>query len=299
MKVLLLGTAAGGGFPQWNCACRLCLAGRQNGAEIPARTQDCVAISATGRDWHLLNASPDIRAQLVGAPEIAPGPRPRETPLRGVLLTDAELDHCLGLAMLREGSGLRVHAPATVLHALHQDFALRPLLDHYTTWEWHETEPGVPFKLPDGLVVTAVPVSTKRPRYANGSTMDGHWVFAYRVSDPETGGLLVYAPCLAQWPEGFDDVVADADCVLVDGTFHHAAEMAGSTGDPSGQSAMGHLPVDGHGGSLPILEKLPHARRVYTHLNNTNPLLDANSAERGDLSRAGVEVLPDGTCFEL
>ncbi|NUT48186.1 MAG: pyrroloquinoline quinone biosynthesis protein PqqB, partial [Saccharothrix sp.] len=223
--------------------------------------------------------------------ELAPGPGPRDTPVRGVLLTDAELDHTLGLMVLRGAPGLRVHAPATVLHAL---APTREVLASYGEWSWRLVEPERPFGLDGGLEVTAFPVSGKRPRYA--ADAGGHWVVAYRFRDPATGGVLLYAPCLASWPAGFDALVAEADVVLLDGTFHAPSEMGAATGSDRGQSAMGHLPI-AH--SLPELRGHPATRRIYTHLNNTNPVLDPASPERAKLAEAGVEVVPDGTVIEV
>ena len=160
MKVLLLGTAAGGGFPQWNCACRMCVSG------LPPRTQDCLAVSADGHGWYLVNASPDIRSQILGAKQLAAGPGPRDTPVRGAFLTDAELDHALGLTMLREGAGLRVWAPEAVLTALRADFPLREIVARYGAWDWR---PAGAVEV-DGLRVTAVPVGSKRPKYGPKST---------------------------------------------------------------------------------------------------------------------------------
>lgn len=288
MKVLLLGTAAGGGFPQWNCACRMCTAG------LPARTQDCVAISADGAGWYLINASPDIRAQVLGAKQLAAGPGPRDTPLRGALLTDAELDHTLGLTMLREGAGLRVWAPAAVLTALRDDFPLREIVARYGAWDWQPIGSDL-----DGLRVSALPVSDKRPKYVK-SEVDGPWVVAYRVEDPATGGVLVYAPCLATWPDGFDDLVTGASCVILDGTFYSPDEMSGATHDGVGtgaQRAMGHIPIAGPDGSLVRIVNHPGPRWIYTHLNNTNPILDATSPEHAEVRAGGAEAPLDG--FEL
>ncbi|SDG78166.1 pyrroloquinoline quinone biosynthesis protein B [Lentzea fradiae] len=290
MKAVLLGTAAGGGFPQWNCACALCA--RARSGELPSRSQDCLAITGNGTDWWLVNASPDLRTQIAACPLLAPGPGPRDTPIRGVLFTDAELDHTLGLLTLRGGTGLTVRAPAAVLHALRDQFDLRTVIDGYAPLTWRD-DPS--FSL-DGLHVTAIPISDKRPKYARASTVDGPWVVAYRFTDETTGGVLVYAPCLASWPDGFDEVVAGADCLLLDGTFHAASEMGSATGSPSGQAAMGHLPITG---SLPLLRRFPSVRRLYTHLNNTNPVLDPSSPEAVTLRTAGVEVPLDGTIVEL
>ncbi|GLY52608.1 pyrroloquinoline quinone biosynthesis protein PqqB [Lentzea sp. NBRC 102530] len=291
MKAVLLGTTAGGGFPQWNCACALCV--RARSGTLPSRTQDCLAISADGTDWWLVNASPDIRTQIAGCPVLDPGPGARETPLRGALFTDAELDHTLGLLTLRGGAGLTVWAPGPVLHALRDQFDLRSVIDGYAPVAWRQVDGD--FDL-GGLRVSAIPISGKRPKYARSSTVDGHWVVAYRFFDPATGGVLVYAPCLASWPPGFDEVVAGASCVLLDGTFYAASEMGSATGSSSGQAAMGHLPITA---SLPELRRFPAVRRIYTHLNNTNPVLDPASPESAKLREAGVEVPLDGTILEI
>ncbi|MEQ0561763.1 pyrroloquinoline quinone biosynthesis protein PqqB [Amycolatopsis sp. NEAU-NG30] len=272
MRVILLGTAAGGGCPQWNCACALCTSG------LPPRLQDCVAVSADGAGWYLLNCSPDIRAQILGTPALRAGPGPRETPLRGVLLTDAELDHSLGLLMLREATGLPVWAPPAVRHAL------SPLRRVLTGWTWPSTV-DIP-----GLRVEVLPVSDKRPKYVSSGAA-GPWVVAYRIEDPATGGVLVYAPCLKSWPPGFDAFVDGASLVLLDGTFHAPDEMAG-VGGPD-QLAMGHLPITA---SLP---RIAGRRWAYTHLNNTNPVLDPASPEHAAVHAAGALLPADGTEFSL
>jgi len=289
VRVLLLGTAAGGGFPQWNCACRLCAACRAGDPAVPARTQDCLAVSADGTQWFLVNASPDIRAQVLAAPALAAGPGPRDTPLRGALLTDAELDHTLGLMLLREGGGLRVFAPPSVLSALGDQFPVRGTVAHYGAWSW-ESEVDIP-----GLSVASFAVSDKKPKYARDSTAPGPWVVAYRITDPATGGAFVYAPCLREWPAGFDEFVDGAAAVLLDGTFFSAREMTGAGTTAEAQRAMGHVPIDGQDGSLARIRKHSGIRWCYTHLNNTNPVLDRESPEFAAVREAGVEVPLDGT----
>ncbi|WP_330261497.1 pyrroloquinoline quinone biosynthesis protein PqqB [Streptomyces sp. NBC_00539] len=299
MKVILLGTAAGGGCPQWNCACPVCTSG------APARSQDGVAVSANGRDWYLVNASPDIRAQILATPELAAGPGPRQTPVRGVLLTDAELDHTLGLMMLREGGGLRVWASRAVLGALDDGFPVRGILGGYSGWEWSELAAGGARDI-GGLRVTAFAVGDKRPKYARTSAEAGPWVVAYRFEDPATGGAFVYAPCLAGWPDGFDAFTAGAGYVLLDGTFHTAREFGGATGaagTTAPQAAMGHLPVVGEGASLEHVRRLratrPETRWAYTHLNNTNAMADPRSEEHLEVRGAGAQIPADGTRLEL
>jgi len=288
MRVVLLGTAAGGGFPQWNCACALCSACRAGDPFVAPRTQDCLAVSADGARWYLVNASPDIRAQILATPALAAGPGPRDTPLRGALLTDGELDHTLGLMLLREGGGLRVFAPPAVLSALDERFPIRGAVAQYGAWTW-ESAVDIP-----GLAVSSFAVSDKQPKYARGSAAPGPWVVAYRISDPATGGSLVYAPCLREWPAGFDEFVAGADVVLLDGTFYSAREMTGTGTSTSAQLAMGHVPIED---SLKRIHDHDGGRWCYTHLNNTNPVLDTRSAEFAAVREAGVEVPPDGTEF--
>jgi pyrroloquinoline quinone biosynthesis protein B len=289
VRVLLLGTAAGGGFPQWNCACPLCSACRAGDPAVPARTQDCLAVSADGVGWYLVNASPDIRAQVLAAPALAAGPGPRDTPLRGALLTDAELDHTLGLMLLREGGGLRVFAPPSVLSALEDRFPIRGTIARYGSWSW-ESEVDIP-----GLVVSSFAVSDKKPKYAADSPDGGPWVVAYRISDPATGGAFVYAPCLREWPPGFDEFVDGADVVLLDGTFYSPGEMTGAGTSASAQRAMGHVPIGGPDGSLTRIREHSGIRWCYTHLNNTNPVLDSRTVEYAAVREAEVEIPPDGT----
>lgn len=286
MRVLLLGTAAGGGFPQWNCACRLCAACRAGDPAVPARTQDCLAVSANGADWYLVNASPDVRAQVLATAALAAGPGPRDTPLRGALLTDAELDHTLGLMLLREGAGLRVFAPEAVLSALSDGFPVQGTVARYGAWTW-STAVDLP-----GLAVTTFAVSDKRPKYARGSNAPGPWVVAYRITDPATGGAVVYAPCLREWPDGFDEFVTGASVVLLDGTFYSPTEMTGAGTSTTAQRAMGHIPISD---SLVRIRRHPGIRWCYTHLNNTNPVLDTRSSEHEKVRAAGAEIPLDGT----
>src|SRR3982751_5012361 len=181
MRVRILGTAAGGGLPQWNCGCEPCTRARAGGT---TRTQDGLAVSGDGTAWYLVNASPDLRTQLLRAPEFTPPAGTRDSPLRGVLFTSAELDHTLGLLTLREATRLAVYATAPVLAALP-----RPVLDAYTRVDWHTVRSGAEIALDGDLRATAFPLSSKRPRYA--ATADGDWTIGYRFAGP-TGGVLVY-----------------------------------------------------------------------------------------------------------
>jgi pyrroloquinoline quinone biosynthesis protein B len=298
VRARLMGTAAGGGLPQWNCACAVCMQARQRGS---GRTQDSLAVTGTGQRWYIVNASPDIRGQILAAPELAAGPGRRGTPLGGVLLTDGELDHTIGLLMLREGSPLGVYGPGPVLAVLADDFPLRRILDWYAPISWHEISPRTPLQLDEQLSMTMIPLSAKQPKYAASAHTEArgaaqHWVVAYRFEDRLTGGSLVYAPCLAMWTDTFDEAVADAGCVILDGTFFHDDEMLRATGQDRPAHTMGHLPI---ADSWQRLHMHSAARKLYTHLNNTNPALAENSAERTILASAGIDVAYDGLTFDF
>jgi pyrroloquinoline quinone biosynthesis protein B len=293
----------------------MCARSRREGT---GRTQDCLAVTGAARRWYLVNASPDIRAQILAAPELAAGPGHRETPVSGVLLTDGELDHTIGLLMLREGSRLDVYGPGPVLDALQDSFPVGPILDPYGSVAWHAVRPGETISLDEQLSATAIPLGVKRPRYAglaaspvspaepllpqtpaaaaDGAWAADPWVVAYRFDDRLTGGSLVYAPCIAAWIEPLDRAVAAAGCVILDGTFFHDVEMLTATGQDRPARAMGHLPI---ADSYERLRAHPAARRLYTHLNNTNPALAEDSPERATLAAAGIEVAHDGLTLEL
>jgi pyrroloquinoline quinone biosynthesis protein B len=263
-----------------------------------SRTQDCLAVSGDGREWFLVNCSPDIRAQILATPELAPGPGRRDTPIRGVLLTDAELDHTIGLLALRERTRLDVHAPETVLGALHTGgFPVRDVLAPYGAGNWHLIAPEAPTMLDEHLRVTAIPVGAKRPRYAAAGTTGAQspWVVAYRFEDLRTGNALLYAPCFGEWTGALDRAMAGVTLLLADGTFFHDDEMRRSAGTGGTARSMGHLPI---AESMKQLNAYSGVRRLYTHLNNTNPLLDPDSEECGEVAAAGFEVAEDGVLLE-
>jgi pyrroloquinoline quinone biosynthesis protein B len=288
MKVRILGTAAGGGLPQWNCACPVCAAARDGAG---SRTQDCLAVSGDGQAWYLVNAAPDIRTQILSAPELTPGPGRRQTPLRGALLTSAELDHTLGLAALREATDFTVYATPSVLRAL----PVRGVIEPYGGIRWSPVESSK-LDLPGGLGVEAIPLGRKRPRYAAGAPDAGDWVVGYRVTDQRTGGVLVYAPCFGAWSPALDGALRGAGCALLDGSFYTDDEMVEQTGGGATARAMGHLPI---GDSLAYRPRHPSTRWLYTHLNNTNPALLESSPQRKALREADADVAADGMVLDL
>ena len=291
MWLRVLGSAAGGGFPQWNCACPGCRAVREGSRPCRPRTQSSVAVSADRRRWFLLNASPDVRTQIESFPAMHPR-GDRATPLEAVLLTDAELDHTLGLLLLREGRGVDLHATEAVRDTLTNGTALLRTLEAYCPVRWHLVVPGADASLGDGLSYRAFDVpTTKRPRFGSG-TEKGR-VVGYRLTDERSGRSAIYLPGVqALMP--VRDQLDDCACLLVDGTCWRDDELVqlGLAGKTARE--MGHLPIDGPGGSLEQLAPLPIDRKIYIHINNTNPILLEDSPERRTVEQHGMEVAMDG-----
>lgn len=297
MRIRILGASAGGGLPQWNCACPNCRKARSGDPAVRPRTNDSLAVTVDGRAWVLLNASPDISQQIEAAPELRAGQAVRGSPIQGVLLTDAELDHTAGLLQLRQSAALSVWAPTAVLAALERSFPVRRIVKPFADYRWEELRPRESFPLFEGRVrVCAFALGSKPPRYADGS---GNWVVGYRLEDTATGGVAVYAPGVELWTDELERQLAGADCLLVDGTFWRADELQTLGISAMSAADMGHLAVSGPGGTLERLIRLPIRRRIYIHINNTNPMLDENSPERRELETLGIEVGHDGMELEV
>ncbi|MFF7209829.1 pyrroloquinoline quinone biosynthesis protein PqqB [Streptomyces sp. NPDC008238] len=290
MLVRVLGSAAGGGSPQWNCGCAVCAAVRSGAG--PARTQSSVAVSVDRRRWFLLNASPDLRAQFEAFPALHPR-GDRTTPLEAVLLTDAELDHTLGLLLLREARALRVYATPAAHKTLCDGSGILSTLRHYCTVEWRAVVPGTDLALADGLTCRAFDVPTaKRARFA--ADQDHGRVVGYRLTDEDGGGTLVYLPAVQSLTPALRTELEDCGCLLFDGTCWRDDELVrlGLTGRTARE--MGHLPIDGPDGGLAQLPSLRAGRTVLVHVNNTNPVLLEDAPERRALRENGVEVATDG-----
>jgi pyrroloquinoline quinone biosynthesis protein B len=265
-----------------------------------ARSHASLAVSAGGKAWTLINASPDVRLQIESFPALHPGPGLRETPLQNILLTDAELDHTIGLLILREGTAIDVYGTAAVLGALTEIFPLKPLLQHYAPIRWHEIRPQTTFLLEDSrLRLKAVAVGSKRPRFATNCNPDVGWVVGYRIEDVKTGGVAIYAPAIESWTPELAAELSGADCALVDGTFWTDGEMIDAGVGELTARAMGHLPISGPEGSAERLASLRLKQTVYVHINNTNPVLDHSSPERRFLAEKGIEIGWDGMDVEV
>ncbi|MEU5304853.1 pyrroloquinoline quinone biosynthesis protein PqqB [Streptomyces noursei] len=294
MQLRVLGTAAGGGVPQWNCACPGCAGARAHPDR--RRRHASLAVRADDDHWYLINATPDIADQIEHTPALHPGPGARRTPVAGIVLTDAELDHTLGLARLREADRIEVLAADPVRAALRERLRLDDVLTPYADLAWRELAAApAPLSAGSDIEISAVPVSAKRPRYAAGSrtAATGPWVVALRLHDRRTGGTALYAPALADWPDAFQAAVADADLVLLDGTFWDDEEPRRSGFATRTATGMGHLPIDGPGGTARRLAPLA-ARCLYTHLNNTNPLVDPAAPQHQELAARGLAVAAEG-----
>ena len=297
MWVRVLGAAAGGGFPQWNCGCPRCRAVRDGSRPCRPRTQSSVAVSADYRQWFLLNASPDIRTQIESFPALHPQGM-RDSPLRAVLLTDAELDHTLGLLLLREAGDLEVHASATVHETLSKGTSLLRTLGAYSQVEWRPVVTGTEVSLAEGLSYRAFNVPTdKQERF--GTWEGDESVVGYRITDGRTGRALVYLPGAQQLTASVLAEVEGCACLLFDGTCWQDDEMIRLGIAPKTSREMGHLPISGVDGSLEQLAPLPIERKIYIHINNTNPILLEDAPERRIVEEHGLEVAADGLELEI
>jgi pyrroloquinoline quinone biosynthesis protein B len=297
--VRVLGSAAGGGFPQWNCTCPQCRAVRTGSRPCVSRSQSSIAVSTDRQQWFLFNASPDIQSQIESFPDLHPDDG-RVVRLQAVLLTDAELDHTLGLLLMREGRGLEVHATESVHETLTTGSGVLRTLEAYCPVKWQPVIPGAELPLGDasnGLSYRAFDVPTdKRMRFPSSSTQAATHgrVVGYRITDAGSGRSLVYLPCVQQLTPDVLDELADCSGLLIDGTCWRDDEMPRLGLASKTSRAMGHVPIDGPGGSLELLSPLPIDRKVYIHINNTNPILLEDSPERRILDRHGMHVAADG-----
>jgi pyrroloquinoline quinone biosynthesis protein B len=304
MQIHLLGTAAGGGVPQWNCNCAVCREARAGTGRVQPRTQSSVAISADGRSWFLLNASPDIRAQIESFRPLQPlADNNRNSPIEGVLLTNADLDHTLGLMLLREGEKLRVHATANVRRALTEGISFQPALESFCGTEWIEpAAKSAPLLRrdgsPSGLTYQAIALPGKPPRFMKSKTMEGN-VVGYHITDTKTGGRLLFLPDVAELNNTILQWLPKCDVLLFDGTFWSETEMRDQGLGNLAAADMGHVPVSGATGSLKALAELKVRHKIYTHINNTNPILSDDSPEAGAVKAAGCAAGHDGMEFEI
>ncbi|TDV19519.1 pyrroloquinoline quinone biosynthesis protein PqqB [Paraburkholderia caballeronis] len=306
MKIKVLGSSAGGGFPQWNCNCRNCDGVRRGTLNARRRTQSSIAVSANGEDWLLVNASPDLLAQIAANPELQPARRTRDTGIAAALVIDAQIDHVTGLLMLRErDTPLPLYATDAVWDDLSTGFPVAPILSHYCGVAHRRIAlDGAPLSLAElpGVQIDALPLSSKAPPYsphrhapARGDNL------GLTITNPRSGRRAFYAPGLGAIEPHVLDTMREADLLLVDGTLWTGDEMIRLGLSNKTAADMGHLPQSGPGGMIEVLDSLgPRAiRKVLIHINNTNPILVEDGPERRVLAEHGIEVASDGMTFEL
>lgn len=312
MRLKIIGSAAGGGFPQWNCNYRLSRAARTGMAGVHSRTQSSVAASADGAGWVLFNASPDIRQQIAQTPELQPAhdAPPRSTPIRAVVLTNADVDHVAGLLSLRERQPFAIYATAQVLATLEANSIFNVLDPAVVPRRTLSPAKDLPICDADGhhtgVAVESFPVPGKIALYleerghpdANFSSDAGDTI-GVRITGAGSRGSVFYIPGCARIDATLRTRLADAACLLFDGTVYTDDEMiAAGVGQKTG-ARMGHMAMSGEAGSIAGLADVKIGRRVFVHINNTNPVLDENSAEHAAVKAAGWEVARDGMEMEF
>ncbi len=298
MKIRVLGSGAGGGFPQWNCNCHNCHRLRHHEMNGTARTQSSIAVSSDDRNWLLFNTSPDIRAQLESFPAIQPQEGVRDTGIKAILLIDSQIDHSTGMLMLREGKPLQVYCTEMVRQDLSTGFPLFKMLEDYCSIEHHPVPlDGDSFTIPsiDDLRFYSHSLKSKAPPYSphRHDPHDGDNIGVV-IEQISTGKKVYYAPGLGEIEPHVMSAMQEADCLLVDGTFWTDDEMGQQGISPKKAREIGHLPQSGPGGMIEVLSGVPETRKILIHINNTNPILDDDSGQRKQLAEEGIEVACDG-----
>ncbi|QEN86561.1 pyrroloquinoline quinone biosynthesis protein PqqB [Labrys sp. KNU-23] len=299
MHAVVLGAAAGGGVPQWNCGCPVCRLAWAGDSRVRPRTQSSIAVSANGADWLLLNASPDIRQQILAVPALQPREFPRHSPIAAVLLTNGDVDHVAGLLGLRERQAFTLYGTAETLDSLAGNRVFDVLARDVV--RRRAVLPGQSFEAVPGLTVTLVPVPGKLPLWREDEPMRLGEESEATVGAILAGGSrrIAYIPGCAAVPPWLRETIADADLLLFDGTLWEDDEMIRhGVGTKTGRR-MGHMPIAGPEGSMAALSGLPVRQRVFIHLNNTNPVLVEGSPERRAVETAGWQVAHDGMVFHL
>lgn len=301
MRIKVLGAAAGGGFPQWNCGCPNCRDVRAGILDAKPLTQECVAISTDDARWFLLNASPEIRSQVESCPPLHPR-GPRHSPIAAVVLTNGDLDHTLGLLSLRESHPLVIYATERVRQGFTEGNVLyRTLMRFPGQVTWKTLSLGREIALsgadgaPSGLSVEAVPTPGKPPVHLEGlAASDPGENIGLLIRDRGTGGGLAYFSAAGGITPAVRKALDGAECVFFDGTFWSSDELIALGLGTKRAEEMAHLPVGGADGSLDRLAGMRASRRIYIHINNTNPLLRPHSPERRQAEASGWEIACDG-----
>ena len=299
MIIRILGSAAGGGFPQWNCACSNCRSVRERLIKATPRTQESVCLSADDGNWFLINASPDIRSQIESFDRLHPS-KPRHSPIQGIFLTNGDLDHCLGLLSLRENQPIVVYATETVRRGFTEGNVLYRTLQRFPGQiTWRTLKLGVEETVlradgfPSALTVKAIAVPGKLPVHLEDlTTIDEEVNVGLRFRETTNRRALAYLSTVGSITPAVQDALDGADGILFDGTFWSSSELSAHGVLEKSAEDLAHWPVGGTKGSLSAL-KTAASRRVFIHINNTNPMLIDDSPERKIVEAAGWEVAFD------
>jgi pyrroloquinoline quinone biosynthesis protein B len=297
MLVKVLGAAAGGAFPQWNCACSQCRRLRSGTFAGQPRTQAQIALSEDGVSWTLLNASPDLRIQIEATPQLWPTGNSLDSPIHSVVITAAEADTVAGLLSLREFQPLDIYATPSVLRILREDNSLFGLLDRVPRQAvWKEIVPDSSFAV-GSLQFQPFSLAGGFPGFVGAgrkSELDEREAVLGLLIDSSSGGSIAYLPGAAKVEDSWRQFLDECDVLLFDGTFWTEDELCRVRGGGKGASEMGHLPLSGPCGSLAALRDIKCPRKIFFHINNTNPILDESSQAYAEVRDAGWEVARDG-----
>ncbi len=305
MKIEVLGSAAGGGLPQFNCNCNNCKGYREGKKSIKRRTQSSIAVSEDGKSWVLFNTSPDILEQIHNSPFLHPTKK-RETKIKAIIFNDAQIDHTTGLLMLREGCPHEVYCTKEVKEELNTSFPLFKMLKHWSGGGvfWNEIIPNstTKFEIPimpsyefyaHPLISNAPPYSKYRDKPRNGDNI------GVSVVNKTTKKRLFYLPGLGVLEKHIIKEMARADVLLLEGTLWTNDEMIKGNFSKKLGTQMGHIPLSGENGLIKVLNTLKKPRKILIHINNTNPILDETSKEYKELTSYGIEVSYDGMSIEI
>lgn len=307
MLLRVLGSAAGGGFPQWNCACVNCGGLRKGLSAASPRMEECICLSVGDGEWFLINASADIRAQIESFECLHPH-QSRSTPIQAIFLTNGDLDHCVGLFSLRENHRLVVYATDSVRRGFTEGNVLYRTLQRFpeqVTWRTLQLNVDKPVLYADGrpseLSVTAIAAPGKLPIHLEGpgSYAEADVNVGLRFRQSTTGRVLAYFPAVGRLTPAVFSAMEGADCIMFDGTFWTNEELSAQGFLNKSAEDLAHCPVGGSDGTLLRLSKIAARRRIFIHINNTNPMLREDSQERTLVDSAGWEVAWDGMEIRL
>lgn len=293
----LLGTAAGGGIPQWNCSCRICALSRKHPEILPPRLQLQASISGDGRRWILLNASPDLRSQIESNAELQPSPAngERNTPIEAIVLTSADLDQVLGVLLLREFQPLTIYATPLIRRTLEANSFFKMMHRVPNQLTWVDMIPGTTFLLGDsGISCTPIPLAGGLPLYAKEWNTGVPGDAAVGLLLENNGKWLAYTPTVPAITVELKEIYESCKVVLMDGTFWSDAELSSTHRGTPRAREIGHVPLAGPDGTIELMADVTSPEKIFVHINNTNPMLDPRSAECAAVLQSGWKIGYDG-----